>query len=109
MSHERGDTNLPIMKTTKQLLEPLKRDGETWDSLIQRILREREELSKELEKYRKEEREETIVYIPEDQQLDNTMVEAIEEVKPPSKWMDLVKFTALGIMAGTGLGVVIPW
>lgn len=90
-------TTITIPKELKEELERYKREKESWEDLLRRLA--------------KGEHRRDIVVLPEniDIDIDSMIIEAIKEVKPPSKWSDLVKYIIVGVLGGLGLGVVLPW
>ncbi|MEM4619435.1 MAG: hypothetical protein QW607_04405 [Desulfurococcaceae archaeon] len=49
-----------------------------------------------------------IVFFPDNINLEDVLT-AIEKVKPPSKWSDMFKYFIVFFLAGTGLGLFLPW
>lgn len=94
MSEKNTYVTIPVRSNTKQLLEKMKGDKD-WDTLLKELVN------------KKQREEEEIIIIPDSIRHEDILL-AIEQVKPPSKYREMIFFFMIATLGGIGLGVVIP-
>ncbi|MEM4958831.1 MAG: hypothetical protein QXX12_03035 [Nanopusillaceae archaeon] len=85
---------IPLKPSTYELLDKL-RGNKEWDTFIREIVN------------KKQQEEDEIIIIPDTLNLEDVLT-ALEEVKPPSKYREMIFFFMIATLGGIGLGVVIP-
>ncbi|MEM4557874.1 MAG: hypothetical protein QW251_03680 [Desulfurococcaceae archaeon] len=92
MTEKSNFTTIPVRLNTKETLEKMKQDKD-WDTFLRELVNTQGN--------------DEVVVIPDSVHLEDVLT-SIEEVKPPSKYREMLFFFMVSIAGGVGLGLVIP-
>lgn len=85
-------TSISVKPSTREMLDKM-RGGKDWDEFLRELVNTQGN--------------DEVVVIPDSVHLEDVLT-AIEEVKPPSKYREMLFFFMVSIAGGVGLGLVIP-
>lgn len=87
-----NQVTISVRQKTFEQLKKLKPEDITWDEFLLKHIQEESE----------------IIVFPDTIKPEDVLT-AIDKVKPPSKWSDMLKYFIIFTLAGTGLGLILPW
>ncbi|MEM4620864.1 MAG: hypothetical protein QW607_11710 [Desulfurococcaceae archaeon] len=90
-------TPLHVKRELKEEMEKY-RGNLTWSDFVEELFKT----------YVRRSNPEEIVEFSEKVQLEDVL-QAIESVKPPTKWRDMILYFIIAVFGGTGLGIILPW